>query len=206
MYDRVLHPTDGSTGTAHVTLQALDLASQYGATVHGVHVIDSDLSTLLGETSTDREALEREADTIVQNVERMAEAHDVAVETAVLEGNPAETILDYAGEIDADVIVSGTHGRSGVKRQVLGSVAERLVRHSDVPVLTVQLPETDVTVDDPGDAAEIAASALEAEGYDAEVAGVERQQNVWVAHAEGDGDQLVVYVDPQTQRTSVVSR
>jgi nucleotide-binding universal stress UspA family protein len=205
MYERVLHPTDGSTGTAHVTLQAIDLAEQYGATVHGVHVIDTDLTSILSEGGRDRDGLESRADTVVKNVERMADAHGVPVETDILEGDPAEQILDYADEIDADVIVSGTHGRSGVKRQLLGSVAERLVRHSDVPVLTVQLPETDVTVEDNDHAAEIVAKTLESEGYDAEVTGVEHQQNVWVAHAStGDGE-LVVYLDPRTQRTSVVS-
>lgn len=204
MYERVLHPTDGSTGTAHVTLQAIDLAEQYGATVHGVHVIDTDLTSILSEGGRGHGGLESRADTIVKNVERMADAHGVPVETDILEGDPAQQILDYANEIDADVIVSGTHGRSGVKRQLLGSVAERLVRHSDVPVLTVQLPETDVTVEDDDHAAEIVAKTLDSEGYDAEVTGVEHQQNVWVAHASTGDDELVVYLDPRTQRTSVV--
>lgn len=205
MYDRVLHPTDGSTGAAHVTLQALNLAKQYDATVYAVHVIDTDLTSLLSEGSTDRSTLDRQAKTIVKNVERMADTHGVAVETAILEGDPAESILDYADEIEADVIVSGTHGRSGVKRQLLGSVAERLVRHAKVPVMTVQLPETDITVEDDDHAADIVAKTLETEGYDAEVTGVEHQQNVWVAHARtADDDELVVYLDPRTQRTSVV--
>ena len=206
MYERILHPTDGSTGTAHVTLQAIDLAEQYGATVHAVHVIDTDLTSILSEGSRDRDDLESRARSIVTSVERMADAHGVAVETTILEGDPASQILDHAAAIDADIIVSGTHGRSGVKRQLLGSVAERLVRHAEVPVLTVRLPETDVTVEDADHAAELAAGALESEGYDAEVADVERQLSVWVARAEVGDDDLVVYLDPRTQRTSVVSR
>lgn len=59
-------------------------------------------------------------------------------ETHVVEGPPADTILAYASESGADLIVMGTHGRSGVNRWMLGSVAERVLRASEIPVLTVQ--------------------------------------------------------------------
>lgn len=201
MYERILHPTDGSTGSAHVTLQAIDLAEQYGATVHGVNVVDSDVSALLG---SDSDALEQQGENAVKSVENMAEAHGVDVETEVLNGDPAETILDYADEIGADLIVSGTHGRSGVKRQLLGSVAERLVRHASMPVMTVQLPETDVTVENSEQAKAIANEALEEQGYDAEITSVSRQLTVWVLDAETEDGTLLVYLDPETQRTSII--
>jgi nucleotide-binding universal stress UspA family protein len=58
--------------------------------------------------------------------------------TAVLaKGKPAETIMDYAQKNKADLIIMSTHGRSGVSRWLLGSVTEKVVRHSPVPVLTV---------------------------------------------------------------------
>ncbi|WP_336326075.1 universal stress protein [Halovenus sp. HT40] len=201
MYERILHPTDGSTGSAHVTLQAIDLAEQYGATVHGVNVVDSDVSALLG---SDSDTLEQQGKNAVKSVENMAKAHGVEVETEVLNGDPAETILDYAEEIDADIIVSGTHGRSGVKRQLLGSVAERLVRHASMPVMTVQLPETDVTVENSEQAKTIASEALEEQGYDAEITSVSRQLTVWVLDAETEDGTLLVYLDPETQRTSII--
>jgi nucleotide-binding universal stress UspA family protein len=201
MYDRILHPTDGSTGSAHVTLQAIDLAEQYGATIHGINVVDSDTSALLG---SDSDGLEQRGRDAVDSVERMAEAHGVDVETAVLDGDPAETILDYAEEIGADIIVAGTHGRSGMKRRLLGSVAERLVRHASMPVMTVRLPETDVTVEDSEQAEAIASDALADAGYNAEIASVSRQLTVWVIEAEtGDGE-LLIYLDPETQRTSII--
>ena len=56
----------------------------------------------------------------------------------IRQGPIAETILQVAAEIGADVIVMSTHGRSGVKRWLLGSIAERVVRHSDIPVLLVR--------------------------------------------------------------------
>ena len=204
MYDRILLPTDGSTGTAHVALQAIDLAEQYGATIHGLHVVDTDTTSILSDIGSSDEVLKRRGEQAVSVVEKMAESHDVTVETEVIEGDPAESILEYAEEIDADVIVAGTHGRSGVRRHLLGSVAERLVRHADCPVLTVQLPETNVTVDDPGHAEDLAAEALEREGYDATIEDAERQLNVWVIEAETDEGSLLVYLDPQTQRTSII--
>jgi nucleotide-binding universal stress UspA family protein len=58
--------------------------------------------------------------------------------TQVVEGNPSEEILAYATEHGIDLITMGTHGRSGLDRVVMGSVAERVVRRSSVPVLTVR--------------------------------------------------------------------
>jgi len=62
---------------------------------------------------------------------------DIAVQTAVVSGRPAEEILDYANKNQVDLIIMSTHGRSGVSRWVLGSVTDRVVRHSIAPVLTI---------------------------------------------------------------------
>jgi len=64
---------------------------------------------------------------------------DVPLETTTVEGSPAREIVDHAASIGADLVVMGTHGRSGVDRLLLGSVAERVVRSSPVPVLTVRV-------------------------------------------------------------------
>ncbi|MFB6297593.1 MAG: universal stress protein [Salinirussus sp.] len=202
MYERILIPTEGSEGSAHVALQAIDLAGQYGATIDALFVVDRDVRSLLGATGTDR--LAEQGRRAVDRVEAMAAAHGVDATTELREGDPAETILEYAEEIDADAIVAGTHGRSGVERRLIGSVAERLVRHATAPVMTVRLPETDVTVEDEKTAADLAREALAEEGYDAEVAGTRRQVSVWVADAAGPDGTFVVYVDPVTRRTSVV--
>lgn len=206
MYEHILIPTDGSEGSAHVALQAIDLADQYGATTHALYVIDDDVRALLGDV-TGHDRLSEQGQRAVDRIETMATAHGVEAVTELREGDPADTILGYAEEIDADAIVAGTHGRSGLERRVIGSVAERLVRHATCPVMTVRLPETDVTVDDAEDATTLAAEALTAAGHDATVTGARRQVSVWVVDAEREGDvddSLVVYVDPVTQRTSVV--
>jgi nucleotide-binding universal stress UspA family protein len=203
MYDRILVPTDGSTGSAHVALQALDLAEQYGATVHALHVVDSSVRSRLTEAGGDGDELEQSGQRAIEMVERMAQSHSVDVVTEIREGDPAETIIDYAEEIGADAIVAGTHGRSGISRRLLGSVAERLVRHASCPVMTVRLPETDVTVESVEQARGLIEDHLTEAGYDATITDIERQLAVWVAEAEDD-DHLVVYLDPVTQRTSIL--
>lgn len=203
MYERILVPTDGSTGTAHVAMQALDLASQYGARVHALSIVDHSVTTLLEDSGQSDDVLEQRGERAVGMVERMAGGYDVPVETAVQSGNPAERILAYAEEQDVDLIVAGTHGRTGIKRHLLGSVAERLVRHAECPVMTVHLPETDVTVEDTDQARNLIETALAEEGHDATVTEVERQLKVWVGTAESTEGEVLVYLDPITQRTSV---
>jgi len=65
----------------------------------------------------------------------------VSVVTAVRTGAPYERILDYADQEGADMVVMGTHGRTGVDRYLLGSVTEKVVRTADIPVLTVRAEE-----------------------------------------------------------------
>lgn len=206
MYDRILVPTDGSTGTAHVALHAIELADIHGATLHTLHVIDTAVTGHLTDAGVSTESLDSRARQSVETVEQMADRHGVDCHTAIREGTPAETILDYARDEGIELIVAGTHGRSGVKRHLVGSVTERLVRHASCPVLTVRLPDTDVTVEDDDHARRLIEAALEDEGYEATDIDVERQLSVWVAQAETADGTLVVYLDPTTQRTSVLNQ
>jgi len=83
-----------------------------------------------------RRALREEGETALDTARRRA--GDVPVETDLIEGSPVSDILDYAR--NCDLVVMGTHGRAGVSRVLLGSVAERVVRQAPVPVLTVRVP------------------------------------------------------------------
>jgi len=85
-------------------------------------------------------------------VERVDEPAD-GVETAIEIGRPANVVVDYADEHDVDHVVMGSHGRSGVTRILLGSVAESVIRHSSVPV-TVARGETKLTEDSSDGASE----------------------------------------------------
>ena len=74
----------------------------------------------------------------VRDVEVAGTQAGLTVVTEVVEGNPHEEILEFVAEHDIDMVVMGTHGRTGLDRALMGSVAERVVRRSPVPVLTVR--------------------------------------------------------------------
>jgi nucleotide-binding universal stress UspA family protein len=140
MYDRILLPTDGSETISAVTEHALELASIHDATLHVLYVANTaSLSDIPADAGWEgvTEALHREGERALETVEEHAE--DVPLETELREGSPAKEILGYAADSDADVVVMGTHGRSGVDRLLLGSVAEKVVRSSPIPVLTIRV-------------------------------------------------------------------
>jgi len=141
MYDAILVPTDGSAGMQRVIDHAASLAAEHGATVHGIYVVDTaSLRDGPMEASMEgvSEALRQEGETALKQAQRRA---DVAVETNMVEGSPAREITNFAAEHSVDLIVMGTHGRSGVDRLLMGSVAERVVRSSPVPVTSVRVED-----------------------------------------------------------------
>ncbi|TKX79473.1 universal stress protein [Halorubrum sp. SD626R] len=146
LYDRILVPTDGSAEGERAVAHALDLAAVHGAAVHAIHVVDSArYAGMPMEASWEGvgELLRGDADEAVDAVEGLAAGTDVDVETAVVEGSPSREIVRYAEGNDCDLVVMGTHGRGGIDRLLLGSVAEKVVRGSAVPVLTVRIDGDD---------------------------------------------------------------
>jgi len=143
VYDQILVPTDGSEGAERAVDHAIELASAYGATVHALYVVDTAALVDLDEAAVDSDLLtESLSDRGREAVDRIAKrAADAGVdaETAVERGRPVGAILDYATDHGVDVIVMGTRGRSGLDRLLLGSVTEKVVRKSRVPVLTVRV-------------------------------------------------------------------
>ncbi|MFW6321584.1 MAG: universal stress protein [Halohasta sp.] len=146
MFETILVATDGSDSVRRAVTVALDLAERFDATVHALSVVDAaEVDSSPDAVSEQlRAALSEEADEALASV---AAATDQPVETAVREGRPATEIDSYAREIDADMIATGTRGRHGENRFLLGSVAERVVRTCPVPVLTVR--QLEATEDDP---------------------------------------------------------
>ncbi|WP_424004780.1 universal stress protein [Haloarcula salina] len=167
MYDDILFPTDGSHGASAAFEHARDIAATYDATLHVLTVVDTS-SPHIGMTAEGRDegatgmiAAEHDAiepgmvseehdigDAIVERAtglvdEAASAAGDVETVTAVSGGDPHSAILDYAAEHDIDLVVMGTHGRTGIERYLLGSIAEKVVRTSDVPVLTVRAEDED---------------------------------------------------------------
>jgi nucleotide-binding universal stress UspA family protein len=80
----------------------------------------------------------REAEEYLRGIENRLKAKGFKVDSHVRYGNDAEEILDHAAQKDIDLIAMTTHGRSGVKRFLLGSVAEKILRHSPKPVFLVR--------------------------------------------------------------------
>ncbi|WP_396611121.1 universal stress protein [Haloferax sp. S1W] len=144
MYDHILLPTDGSDASNAAIEHAASLAEETGATVHVLSVADSRnrFESPSGGIAPDvwRES---ELDRAERAVDSAAAALpvEVQVERVVEEGNPQSVITDYAADADIDVLVMGTHGRTGLDHYLIGSVAERVVRTSPVPVLTVRADE-----------------------------------------------------------------
>ncbi len=109
--------------------------------VHGLYVVDTrDYSTVPESTWLSlREELESAGEEALAAVERRAAATGVPVTTAVSRGVPYEEILEYAARNGVDVVVMGTHGRTGVDRFLLGSVTEKVIRRATMPVLVVNI-------------------------------------------------------------------
>ena len=147
MYDTILVPTDGSDTAEYAVEHAIDLAEKYDADVHALYVVDtSAIDVSLGTEQVDRiqqgkfgdmPELEQRANEATGVVAAKAEAHDIDVTEAVVAGQPHKQISNYAADNDVDLIVMGSAGRSGVRRALLGSVAERTLRSTTVPVLVV---------------------------------------------------------------------
>jgi nucleotide-binding universal stress UspA family protein len=132
--NRVLFPTDGSDCAEHARHHAHYLADRFEATLHIIHVeereveltdvIDVREADILADLHAPQEAAAPVAEPRVQ-------------ERCVVHPTAANGILSYTAEHDTNLIVMGTHGRSGLRRLVLGSVTEEVVRRAPVPVLTV---------------------------------------------------------------------
>ena len=142
MYDRILVPTDGSEGVERAVDHATGLAVAHGASLHAVYVVNTaSYGTLPMETSWEGVAdmLRDEGEAAVERVKAIADERGVPAEVALVDGTPSREIVRYAESNDCDLVVMGTHGRGGIDRLLLGSVAERVVRSSGVPVLTVRV-------------------------------------------------------------------
>jgi len=142
MYEDILVPTDGSEGAANAIDEAIDMALAFDAALHTVYVTDtSGLSRTRGAPGA-LEELKSHGRDAVQSVIDQAEAAGVeTIEATVATGAPHEAILKYVEDHGIDLVIMGTHGRTGLRRYLLGSVTERVVRASPVPVLTVGMAD-----------------------------------------------------------------
>ncbi|MFC5972836.1 universal stress protein [Halomarina salina] len=139
--ETVLLPTDGSEHAAAATHVGIEAAADLGGSVHVLSAVEDDALGLDVRSSKVLEAQTRVAESAVDEAVASAESSGVEATSEVVSGRPHRTILDAVEAHDADLVVMGTHGRSGVSRILLGSVAEKVVRGASVPVLTVPVGE-----------------------------------------------------------------
>lgn len=136
---KVLVLTDGSEISRQALQYAVEFCNRFDAQLHLLTVIEPLPSYVDAEVTKDiLDAAEARMRQEVQTCSGYCETSGMACQSAVRKGIPHETITDYAREIDSDLIVLATHGRSGISHALLGSVAERVVRHADCPVLTIR--------------------------------------------------------------------
>ena len=140
-FKNLLFPVDLSVISEKLVPYAVALAEKLGAQIHllfvledihhyaGLYVPHPSLDTL--ETDLKKAALEKLKDFQDEHL------YGKRIQSSVLVGNPAEEIIRYASDNDMDFILMGTHGRKGLDRFIFGSVAEKVVKSSPVPVLTV---------------------------------------------------------------------
>ncbi|WP_380675842.1 universal stress protein [Salinigranum sp. GCM10025319] len=202
-YDAILVPTDGSAGSERAVRHAVDLAATYDATLHALYVVDES-SAPLTDVGDERTTLGERA---VDLVREAATEHDVAFVGDLRRGDPTQEILRYVETAGIDLVVMGTHGRTGIERHLLGSVTERVVRSASVPVVTIGLrgSSDEVTAED--EARAIAREAV-SEEYGSEVdldPGAYREQHAWVFEGSAGDRHVTVYVDRSTGDPHVVA-
>ncbi len=139
----ILHPTDFSPHSEYAFCMACSLARDYQARLVVLHVAEPALA-VYGEGALflpPPGAILEEARERLEHVR--PPAPDIAVERRLKDGEPAVEIVRAAAEANADLVVMGTHGRRGLGRLLMGSVAEAVLRKAPCPVLTVKGPPVD---------------------------------------------------------------
>lgn len=152
MYSRILVPLDGSEMGERALAHAQTLAKLGGGTVYLIRVFTrhpgsapaAGSRSLAAAAELARQLEEAEISAAEEYLEHTAadlQGEGIKVETAVHEGQAHEHILEYARQEHVDLIVMSTHGHSGLKRMLLGSITDRVIREGEVPVLVVPPPD-----------------------------------------------------------------
>jgi nucleotide-binding universal stress UspA family protein len=153
---RILAPTDFSPSSDAALDYATMLAQRLGASLHVLHVIEEpDVAggwgseIFVSELPRMREVAQQDAERRLRAIAAANEQSRLEMSTEIADGRAARTIVDIARRRQIDLIVMGTHGRSGFVRLLLGSVTEKVLRTASCPVLAVRTIEhaADVTVE-----------------------------------------------------------
>lgn len=136
----ILVPTDFSEPSDAAVQYAISMAKQLGAKIIFLHAIDWAKLEMTALNSAVSDLIEEPAKTFLNSLVQRAKAMGIEAESKQVDGSPFIQIVQMAETIKADLIVMGTHGRTGLSHLVLGSQTEQVVRHAPCPVLTVRRP------------------------------------------------------------------
>ena len=132
---------DGSDGSNKALQWTIDFAKENRSQTHITTIFDS-MALLAIETASNVVKLERSRRAHMDDLMNLATSHyaehNLSAKAVILEGNPADAIMQYAKKVDADIIICGTRGHGGFGALLLGSVAHKLVTYSKIPVLVVK--------------------------------------------------------------------
>lgn len=136
-FKTIVHPTDFSSSASEALCIACSLARTYGAKLLLLHVAERRVVSVGGmpvppPPPIDWPKLKEELEVVAAGIK------DVEVETHLMEGEPAGAIVDFARQAGAELIVIGSHGRTGLTRLLMGSIAEQVVRKAACPVFTIK--------------------------------------------------------------------
>lgn len=131
MFKTILVPTDGSKFAQKAEDTAISIAAKYDARIIGAYVIDEKLIYPY-------EVLEEEGKSILKNLSLKAKKEGVIVDEILVFGTPAKDLITIIQRMDPDLVVIGTHSKMGLEKLLLGSVAEKVLKTVESPVLLVK--------------------------------------------------------------------
>ncbi|MDZ4383640.1 MAG: universal stress protein [Thermodesulfovibrionia bacterium] len=144
-FRKILVATDGSKYSNAAASEAVAIAKRCGSSLIAASVVPYESISPLGIVHSEMqwelvtEESRKAAENNIKNVKEIAEKEDVKIEELILEGRPYEAIINAAKEKRVDLIVVGSHGRTGLDRLLMGSVTERIIGHADCAVLVVKV-------------------------------------------------------------------
>lgn len=136
-WQRIVLAVDGSQWSRSAAHRAFQFVESYGARLTVVSVADVP-SHLYGLSPGAAEEMISESREYLAETRQEAETRDIHAQYVVHEGNPAEKLIEVVSSLKADLLIVGSHGRTGLKRLLMGSVTERVVQYSPCPVLVVR--------------------------------------------------------------------
>jgi nucleotide-binding universal stress UspA family protein len=145
MIKKIMVATDGSETSELAAQAGIEIASRSGGNITAVYVVDvarlarlPGYATFPGIKDQLLGLMQKEGREATQEIEDLGNEAKVPIKKIVAEGNPSEELLRISAESEMDLLIMGSVGKSGLDRFLLGSVAEKVVRHSTIPVLLIR--------------------------------------------------------------------